>query len=229
MEKAMASFPDLRPGSRSAKAESVAVRPFRSLKLLAVSAALLLTAFFAVSELATLRGAKAHDASAYLTRELGSPLSSAALVRQPARTSPALGGKLEIRRGGLKVTADQGTLPLRFRGSAPWRQFANGVAGPTPFGREAITFGVNRVEQSLLVDRKQGTRSWKWNLGSNLAPRLARDGSVRFGRSALRILPVAILDRTGRDIPPAGLRWTVRRHSLILRLDDASLPTPYIV
>lgn len=44
-------------------------------------------------ELATLRGAKAHDASAYLTRELGSPLSSSSLVGAPARTFPALGGQ----------------------------------------------------------------------------------------------------------------------------------------
>ena len=57
----MASFPDLRPGWRSAKAGSMAVRRFRSPLLLAVSAALLLTAFLAVSELATLRGAKATE------------------------------------------------------------------------------------------------------------------------------------------------------------------------
>src|SRR6266516_2067376 len=131
MEITMASFPDLRPGFRSAKAGRKAVRRFRSPILLAVSAALLLTAFFAVSELATLRGAKAHDASAYLTRELGSPLSSATLVRTPSR---------------------------RYSGSTPWRQCANGVARPTSFGREAITFGVNRVEQSLLVNRPQGTK-----------------------------------------------------------------------
>src|SRR3954447_23669726 len=229
MEKTMASFPDLRPGSRLAKAKVVAVRRSGSLRLLAVSAALLLTAFSAVSELATLRGAKAHDASAYLTRELGSPLSSAPLVRVPARTSPALGGKLEIRRGAMRVSSGSDTLLLRFKGSAPWRQFANGVARPTPFGREAITFGVNRVEQSLLVDHRQGTRTWKWSLASSLAARIASDGSVRFGHSALRILPVALLDRTGRDVTPPGLRWSLRRHTLVLRLDDARLPTPYIV
>src|SRR5690349_4794140 len=100
----MASFPDLRPGRRSAKAESMAARQFRSPVFLAVSAALLLTAFLAVSELATLRGAKAHDATAFLTRELGSPLSSASLVRRPARTQPALGAKLQIAGGGLRVT-----------------------------------------------------------------------------------------------------------------------------
>ena len=46
----MASFPDLRPGSRSAKAEGRAVHSRKSPVLLAVSAALLLTAFIAVSE-----------------------------------------------------------------------------------------------------------------------------------------------------------------------------------
>src|SRR6058998_2396657 len=122
MENNMASFPDLRPSDRLAKAKGVAVPRRRSLRLLAVSAALLLTAFLAVSELATLRGAKAHDASAYLTRELGSPLSSATLVRTPARIHPALGGKLELRDGGLKATSGRDTVSLRFAGSAPWRQ-----------------------------------------------------------------------------------------------------------
>src|SRR6266480_4051360 len=112
MEKNMASFSDLRPRLRSAKAGSKAVRRFRSPLLLAVSAALLLTAFFAVSELATLRGAKAHDTSAYLTRELGSPLSSTSLVRSPARTSPALGGKVEIHGGGLKITSGRDSLEI---------------------------------------------------------------------------------------------------------------------
>jgi hypothetical protein len=85
MENNMASFSDLRPRSRSAKAGGRAVRRFRTPLLLAALAVLLLTAFLAVSELATLRGAKAHDASAFLTGELGPPLGSAALVREPAR------------------------------------------------------------------------------------------------------------------------------------------------
>src|SRR3989442_3265555 len=80
----MASFPDLRPQRRSANAESTAAPRFRTPVLLAVSAALLFTALFAVSELATLRGAKAHDASAFLTRALGPPLDRAPLVMMPA-------------------------------------------------------------------------------------------------------------------------------------------------
>ena len=80
----MASFPDLRPNRRSAKAESTAAPGNRARLLLAVSTALLLTASLAVSELATLRGARAHDASVFLTRELGPPLDRP-LVRTPAR------------------------------------------------------------------------------------------------------------------------------------------------
>ena len=79
----MASFPDLRPHRRSAKAERGATSKYRTRLLLAVSTALLLTAFLAVTELATLHGPKAHDASAFLTRELGPPLESAPLVRTP--------------------------------------------------------------------------------------------------------------------------------------------------
>ena len=79
----MASFPDLRPDFRSAKAGSRPTLRKRPYVVLAVSAALLLTAFLAVSELATLRGKKAHDASAFLTRELGPPLGTVPLVRTP--------------------------------------------------------------------------------------------------------------------------------------------------
>src|SRR5437588_7269304 len=228
MEKSMASFSDLRPAARSANAGSTAVRRFRSPILLAVSAALLLTAFFADSELATLRGAKAHDASAYLTRELGSPLSPA-LVRSPARIHPALGGKLEIRGGGMKLTSGRNTLTLRYDTDTRWRQYANGVARRTTFGREAITFGDNRVEESLLVERRQGTKVWRWALGTSLHARVAADGSVRFDDPALRILPVAILDRAGRNVTPRGLRWTMRRNQLELRLADAGLPLPYVI
>ncbi len=79
----MASFPDLRPHRRSAKAESSVASKTRTRLLLVVSTALLFTAFVAVTELATLRGAKAHDASAFLTRELGPPLGPAPLVGAP--------------------------------------------------------------------------------------------------------------------------------------------------
>src|SRR5712691_10833310 len=115
----MASFPDLRPGKRSAKAESMAARRFRTPVLLAVSAALLLTAFLAVSELATLRGAKAHDTSAFLTRELGPPLDSAPLVRTPAH-----GVLIRVRHGGFDFRTPTGSISLVSQdvGRGPWRR-----------------------------------------------------------------------------------------------------------
>src|SRR6266508_4424151 len=242
----MASFPDLRSHSRSAKAGRRAASIFRAPVLLAVSTVLLLTAFFAVSELATLRGAKAHDASAFLTRELGSPLNSAPLVREPARHTnvarvrPAVGAKLEIVRDGLEVTSGSTAVSLRYGKPGPrsWRQYERGVSRTTAFGNEAIAFGRDRIEQSLLVNRRQGRRTWRWRLGTiGLNPSLTSDGSVRFAAkgadSGLRILPVAILDLNGKDITPAGLRWSLARDRdgrwLELRLDDTKLPLPYVI
>jgi len=107
-----------------------------------------------------------------------------------------------------------------------------------PFGRETIVFGTNRVEQSLLVDSRQGTRTWRWRLDAgNLAARVTKDGAVRFADgtkdSGLRILPVAIFDQNRKDVTPAGLHWSVATRGktrwLQLRLNDAELPAPYVI
>ncbi|HEY8792950.1 MAG TPA: hypothetical protein VIL96_08715, partial [Gaiellaceae bacterium] len=209
-----------------------------------VSAALLLTAFLAVSEFATLRGAKAHDASAFLTRELGPPLGPAPLVRAPAHSSPtlvkpALGGKLEIRNGGLKVTSGRSSVSLHYgktRGS--WRGHQHGAQRNLPFGSEAIVLGTNRVEQSLTVGARQGTRTWRWRLDAgHLLARVTPDGTVRFAAgtkdSGLRILPVVVFDQNRKDVTPRGLRWSLTGHGnqrvLQLRLNDTQLPLPYVI
>ncbi|MGZ4408739.1 MAG: hypothetical protein ACXVY6_08120, partial [Gaiellaceae bacterium] len=239
----MASFPDLRPHRRSAKAERGAASKNRARLLLAVSAALLLTASLAVSEFATLRGGKAHDASAFLTRELGPPLDSGSLVRTPGHSTslvkPALGGKLEIRNGGLKVTSGRSSISLRY-GTAhgSWHGHLHGVQRTLPFGRETIVLGTNRVEQSLLVSSRQGTRTWRWRLDAgDLTPRLTDNGTVRFANgtedSGLRILPVVIFDESHKEVTPRGLRWSLTKDGktrwLQLRLNDAELPVPYVI
>src|SRR5436309_13508129 len=110
----MASFPDLRPKRRSAKAGSTAVSRSRTPVLVAVSAALLLTAWFAVSEVASLRGAKAHDASAFLTRELGPPLDRAPLVRTPAH-----GIDVSLSSNGFHVQRGTQSLGVTLVGGHP--------------------------------------------------------------------------------------------------------------
>src|SRR4051794_8501915 len=236
MEKTMASFPDLRPGSRLAKAKGVAVRRSGSLRLLAVSAALLLTAFFAVSELATLRGAKAHDASAYLTRELGSPLSSAPLVRVPARGTTA-----SLSARGFRVRHGKQALSLRLAGlsSGKLASYRRGVSAPTAFGRVVVSATARKTEQFLVVDDHQGTKTWRWQLDAHgLRPRVGDDGYVGFlGGHRLAsdfvIAPPKILDSDGQDISPEALRWSLAHAGgkwwLELTVDDRNLPTPYIV
>ena len=119
-----------------------------------------------------------------------------------------------------------------------WRGHQHGVQRKLPFGSEAIVLGLNRVEQSLTVDKRQGTRTWRWRLdAAKLAPRLTADGTVRFADgkkdSGLRILPVVVLDRRGENITPRGLRWSLERAGktrwLQLRLNDADLPLPYVI
>src|SRR5262249_51642947 len=59
--------------------------------------------------------------------------------------------------------------------------------------------------------------------------------SIRFTEngkpSGYRILPVAILDRSGHDVTPTTARWSVTHDGkwLELRLDDAKLPVPYVI
>ena len=81
----MASFPDLRPYACSAKAECRAALSFRRLVFLLTACAVAPTiAFDAVSELATLRGQKAFDASNFLTRMRTLTPSCAFLVGKSA-------------------------------------------------------------------------------------------------------------------------------------------------
>ncbi|MDQ2967720.1 MAG: chitobiase/beta-hexosaminidase C-terminal domain-containing protein, partial [Actinomycetota bacterium] len=232
----MASFPDLRPYRRSAKAERSAASKNRARLLLAVSAALLLTAALAVPEFATLRGAKAHDASAFLTRELGPPLDSAPLVRNPAS-----GTTVRLKRGGMHVKAAEGAVSLRLAagtGTGSLRRHTHGVVRRTAFGTETVIVGTGQVEQFLTVKSSQGSRVWRWKLDSRLEPRLNAAGVVGFftktGRlTNLEISPVQILDAHGRKITPRNLSWSLARRAggawLELALDDASLPLPYTI
>src|SRR3954447_14427420 len=236
MENNMASFPDLRPSAPLANAKGVAVLRRRSLHLLAVSAALLLTAFFAVSELATLHGAKAHDASAYLTRELGSPLSPAPLVRVPAR-----GTTVSLSARGFRVRHGKQALSLRLAGlsSGKLASYRRGVSAPTAFGRVVVSATARKTEQFLVVDDHQGTKTWRWQLDAHgLRPRVGDDGYVGcLGGHRLAtdfvIAPPKILDSDGHDISPEALRWSLTRAGgkwwLELTVDDRNLPTPYIV
>ena len=118
----MASFPDLRPNRRSAKAESTAASGNRARLLLAVSTALLLTASLAVSELATLRGARAHDTSVFLTRELGPPLDSSPSsgrrrIRRPHSSSPPSAASSRSARAASR--SRRASRACRFASAAP--------------------------------------------------------------------------------------------------------------
>jgi len=177
----------------------------------------------------------ASSRTTFVDRALGARASDASLERRLAT-----GATLAVDRRGLDAHVGSTTMSLASigTGDGAWQPYRAGVARTTSFGRESILFGINRAESFLTVDRRQGPRAWSWRLdASDGTPRLDSDGGVTFvhaGRAVgLRILPVAILDARGRDVTPAGSRWSLTRRGsswiLGLRLDDRSLPTPYLI
>ena len=171
----------------------------------------------------------------FVDRALGAPSSDASLERRLVT-----GARLSIDRSGIaaRVGASTITLAARADGNSAWQRYRDGAARATSFGRESILFGINRAEEFLTVDRRQGVRAWSWRIdATNGVPRIGSDGGVTFVHAGhlvgLHILPVAILDRYGRDVTPAGAHWSLTRHGsswiLGLRLDDAHLPVPYLI
>src|SRR4051794_38825202 len=148
--------------------------------------------------------------------------------------------RVSIARGGLAVRHDGTALKLTAAGTgaAPWQRHAWGVERPTSFGREAIVVAAPRTEEYLTVDRRLGPRTWRWRLESPKSlPRLEADGSISLttagAPSGVRVLPPVVYDAHGKDVTPAGTHWTLERRGssrvLALRLDDRSLPTPYVI
>ena len=173
----------------------------------------------------------------FLQQALGAPAASAPLTRTPAPHTT-----VELHRGGYSF--DRGTVSVGLRsadsGSAGLERHANGVSRRTPYGWEAVTVTPAKAEQFLTVVERQGRKTWRWQLESlNLTPRVGDDGAVGFIRNGRLmsdvafIEPVKLLDSRGRDITPAGLRWSVAERnggwSLELDLDDAKLPLPYVI
>ncbi len=185
----MASYPALRrPGKRPARAGRLVVRvPLIVVVLALVGAAAVafqLTGFDGTSS-------KAKPAT----------LSPSVLLEKPA-----LGGKLDLDSRGLVVTSGQSSFSLAFHQPrhSRWQLTRNSARRSTPYGLETITLGTNRAEQSVRVDRHQGTRLWRWHLTTTkLTPRLSADGSVRFKAGSkdagLRILPVKLFNRAGKN------------------------------
>ena len=170
-----------------------------------------------------------------LVDALGSPKPNAPLTTHPGR-----GLRVKIDRSGFEVTAPKSALALRAldTGTRRWARYSGGVSRSTRFGHETIVVTPERAEHFLTVDERQGIKTWQWRLDTaGLAPRVGADGSVAFlaahKLAGMHVEPVAILDEQGHDLTPKSLRWSVARVGagwlLQLRLDDRSLPLPYVI
>ncbi len=196
-----------------------------TLVLAALSATLLVA-----SQLAKHRDAQGTQPT-FLAKALGAPQPSAPLARQPSATQ-----HVRFDTHGFSYThgADAISLASLDAGSATWRRYSNGVTRRTNFGSEVITITPAGGEEFLTVQKPQGLKTWRWRLGTKLKPKLRVDGTVELFDAAglstgVRVSPVAILDRSGDDITPKGLGWSLSGRTLELRLDDRNLPSPYVI
>ncbi len=168
----------------------------------------------------------ASSAPAFVKEQLG--------ARRAAKPSA-------ITSGGFRVSVAGGSVSLSSTdgGTGRWASYAGGAARKTPYGREFVTLAGSGAEQLLQVDRRQGSHTWRWQLDTpGLTPSLRSDGAVALlgadGQdTGTRIAPVKLLDRRGASVTPKGLHWSLASHGsarfLELRLDDASLPVPYLI
>ena len=172
---------------------------------------------------------------AFVAAELG-----ARRAVTPAVARPRFGTRSEVTPGGLRVRSGAASVSLSSAdaGHGAWTSYAGGAVRPTRYGQELVTVGGSGAEQFLQVDRHQGVHTWRWRLGTSLRASLTRDGMVAFrdadGKdTGLRVEPVALLDTHGLSVTPRGLHWSLGRHDgaqfLELRLDDSSLPVPYLI
>ena len=225
----MASFRELRPRNRPAKAGGLGIA------IIAAVAAMLIGAWLLA--IGPHSGpAKAHGSSAsFLQQALGASHPGASLARQP---KPGVTVAVQRRHTIVRRNGHVLSLTAVGAGGATWNSFENGASRPTPFGHESVTIGAERTEEFLTVDRRVGVRTWRWQLGTTtLEPNLRQDGSIDFKAGApfagLLIAPAAILDSAGDDVTPAGTRWSLERigrgWNLTLQLDDSHLPVPYVI
>ena len=223
-------------GSSTKTRVSAFLRPpvRRARRALFVVAALAAVALAGLGAHAVL-GTHGSSTRAFDLEALGKPQAQAPSLHTPGLTAT-------VSRQGYTATAGDTAVSVfavgAGAGTGAWKRYAHGVTRPTSYGHETITLAPNAVEQLSTVVDRQGTRTWRWQLNTiNLNPSLRSDGSVWFASGktvgSKHILPVAIFDRSGKNVTPAGLRWSLRRVGtgwlLELKLNDSKLPLPYVI
>ncbi|HUP31987.1 MAG TPA: hypothetical protein VM184_03065, partial [Gaiellaceae bacterium] len=224
----MATNEDLRPSKRPVFAGLPPVRALVGIALAAALAALLLVG-------AATRRDQAAAPAPFLQTAVGPRDADAPLVREAL---PGVRTALDEHSFGFERAGESVRLTPA-DGAGEWTRHADGAVRDTSYGSETIVFrGERGLEQFLTVERRQGQRTWSWQLDTvDLEPRLKVDGSIEFrrggGTAGLQISPAAILDTAGEDVTPDGLRWSLAERGgswwLELELDDAELPLPYVI
>ena len=215
----MAINEELRPSKRPAHAGSTWLLAL--LTLVAIGAALLASPTLD-------EGARDVE---FLEDVLGAPHRTGPLAK-----SLPTGERFRIRDRALVAEADFGSValePLGLARGAEWTRSEHGVSRSTAFGSRTLVLDGTKAEEFLTVERRQGPRTWRWQLDTKLNPSLRVDGRVALvdpsTGGTFEIAPVRILDAAGDDVTPTGLQWALDGQRLELTLDDRELALPYVI
>ncbi len=157
---------------------------------------------------------RAVSQPAFLQAALGERAPQVSLVR-----APTAGTTVRLREGGYHV--DSGSFELGLRsvddaGADGLERYEDGVGRRTSYGWEVSTVTRSRTEQFLTVARRQGQKTWRWELETlDLTPRVGADGRITFVHddglitSPAYLDAVRILAEDRREVSPKVLGWSV--------------------
>ncbi|HEV7640735.1 MAG TPA: Ig-like domain-containing protein, partial [Gaiellaceae bacterium] len=219
-------------GPNGSNAPALSSVQTRLVLLLLVGAASLLTLAAALT--LTSRGPFGHGQQhvSFIERTVGQPTAHPkhrSIVKRYASSNT----RVTLHRNGATIQHNGNTVQLAAAGtgSTPWQPRADGALRRTPFGSEAFVTTGTRTENFLNVKSRVGVRTWRWHLGDTAA-QLGDRGTVELA-GGMKIRRPAIFDDNGKDVTPAGAQWKLAGSNggtdLLLHLDDANLPVPYVI
>ncbi|MCW2960238.1 MAG: hypothetical protein JWM90_625, partial [Thermoleophilia bacterium] len=124
----------------------------------------------------------------------------AKVKRQPAANAVRYPARLD---GAVQIRTSRGAASWKMLGVPNTRAtfYKRGVRYVAPGFEVVSNQGTGTIKEYIVVQRRQGVRTWRWQLSGAGAtrPRLLKGGAVRFGPN-VTIPPPILLDKAGRQI-----------------------------
>jgi hypothetical protein len=169
---------------------------------------------------------------AWLVRELGARRPGGPLVYQVSQIL-----RIVVTKRGFAIDYRGARLARYATGVGKVGQlvrYQRGAYRRLSLGLDATVVRGSTTNSYLVVNRRYGSRTWTWHLDTNLRPQVREDGALLLeGSDSFLVQPPKMYSGRGKDVTPRGLRWRLAKegsgYRLSLRLNDKTLPLPYVI